>query len=126
MPPRLNEIQLLLRIAEAVESGTNTPPTIGTISYSNPDYSGAIIQANTPQDLCSANPSRDRVTLQNISTGRIILNVDANAVPGVSFVIEPGGIVVLEQGEADKRISIASATAGLAFVAKGRIASAIL
>lgn len=117
-----NDTKLLLRIAEAVEGGAVVAPNPSAVGYDNPDYSGTIAQANTPQDLCSSNYNRDRLTLQNLSeSARILLNIDDDAMAGISFVIEPGGYLQLEEGEADKRISVASPSSGVNFVAKGRV-----
>jgi hypothetical protein len=121
-----NDTQLLLRIAQALETVTGATPNPSTTTYTNPDYSGTIAQANVPRDLCSTNPNRDRLMLQNLGTNDILLNIGADATPGNSIVVKPGGIALLETGEADKRISIASATNGVSFIAKGRIAIASL
>jgi hypothetical protein len=120
-----NDTKLLIRIAEALEAGGTVAPQIVAFDYTIEDYSGNITQANTSQVLCDSNYLRDRLILQNISeTAQILLNIDADATPGISFVIEPGGQIVLETGEADKRISISSSSNDAVFITKGRVSVA--
>ncbi len=115
-----NELKELILIREALSGGqTNT----GT-SFTTANYSSAIATANTPQDLAAANSNRDRLTIQSLdSTDVLLVGIGEDAVSGRSLEIEPRGLGVLEEGEADKRISVLSAKAGLKFVAIARIKS---
>ncbi len=93
-------------------------------SYSIANYSGIIAESNTPQDLAIALRSREYITIQNLDENAILLiGIDQDAASGTSYEIEPRGSAVIERGEADKRISVLSAEAGLKFVAIARIRS---
>lgn len=112
-----NELQQLIRIAYLLENGSDEQD----VTYLNPNYSGTINSANVAQDLATADPKRDRLTIQNIDTESLLFSIAADAKIGSSIVLDPGGIATLEQGEADKRISVRSAKTGLSFVAWGRV-----
>lgn len=104
-------------------SGGQTP-TGNSITYINANYSSAIAAANIPQDLATANPNRDRLTIQNLdSTDVLLIGVGEDAESGRSYEIEPRGLGILEEGEADKRISVLSSKVGLKFVAIARLRS---
>lgn len=93
-------------------------------SYTTANYSGAIAEANTAQDLAIAVPNQDRVTIQNRdSTDVLLIGIGEDAVLGRAYEIDPRGSIVIEVGEADKRISVMSAKAGLQFVAIGVVRS---
>lgn len=110
---------LLLKLLQS--NGIINNPVVAQ-TYTNPNYSGAIATTNTPQDLAIANPNRDRLTIQNLdSTDVLLVAVGEDAELGRSYEIDPRGLGILEEGEADKRISIMSAKAGLKFVAIGRV-----
>ena len=119
--PQTNQLQQLTRIGDLLDPNIANGSS-SNISYTNPNYSGIITAANTPQDLASANSKRDRLTIQNLGDSfDLLIAIDIDAQPGNSFVIRPGGAILLEKGEADKRISIYSAQAGLKFTAVGRV-----
>jgi hypothetical protein len=104
----------LLQSSGAINNSTQT--------YTNSNYSGAIAAANTPQDLTNANQYRDRITIQNLdSTDVLLVGIGEDAVSGRSYEIDPRGVGVIEEGEADKRISVMSTKVGLKFVAIGRV-----
>lgn len=93
-------------------------------SYTTTNYSGAIAVANIPQDLAAANPNCDRVTIQNRdSTDVLLIGIGEDAVLGRAYEIDPRSSIVIEVGEADKRISVMSSKAGLQFVAIGVLRS---
>lgn len=107
---------LILRLIDNL-NGNNL-----TATYSNPNYSGVIAIVDTPQNLVIANPKRDRLLIQNIDdTDTLLLNIDADAATDISFQIRAGGDFLLEEGMADKRISVMSSKVGLKFVAIGRV-----
>lgn len=109
-------------------------------SFTTTNLSGAIAVANIPQDLAggnaasqaahgtpalaAANPNRDRITIQNLdSTDILLIGIGEDAVSGRAYEIDPRGSIVIDQGEADKRISVMSAKVGLKFVAIGVVRS---
>lgn len=107
-------------------SGNGTPSGNGTqtVTYSTANYSGAIAVVNTPQDLAIAAASRDRITIQNLDlTDTLLIGIGEDAQIGRSYEIEPRGWAVIEEGEANQRISIMSAKAALKFVAIARLRS---
>ncbi|MGL4619888.1 MAG: hypothetical protein ACRCZS_12645 [Chroococcidiopsis sp.] len=90
-------------------------------SYTTANYSGAIADANTAQDLAAV-PNRDRLTIQNLdSTDVLLVGIGEDAVLGRAYEIDPRGSIVIDVGEANQRISVRSAKAGLQFVAIGVI-----
>jgi hypothetical protein len=102
-------------------TGNGSPPPSGH-SFTTANYSGAIALANTAQDLAAANANRDRITIQNLdSTDVLLIGIGEDAIAGRSYEIDPRGQGVIEEGEANQRISISSPKAGLAFVAIARI-----
>jgi hypothetical protein len=104
-------------------SGSNAT-TPGGNSFTTANYSGAIALANTAQDLAPASPNRDRLTIQNLdSTDVLLIGIDEDAVSGRAYEIDPRGYGVVEEGEANQRISILSPKTGLKFVAIARIRS---
>ena len=116
-----NELKELIRIADLLDPNVANGGATST-SYSNPNYSGLINTANTAQDLAAANANRDRLTIQNLDEDEaMLINIGGDAGSGNSFVLDPGVPALLEEGEADKRISVSSAKAGLRFAAIGRV-----
>ncbi|MGL4623254.1 MAG: hypothetical protein ACRCZS_30100 [Chroococcidiopsis sp.] len=96
--------------------------TNGGNSFTTANYSDEIENANTPQDLTAANPNCDRLTVQNLdSTDVLVIGIGEDAQAGRSYEIDPRGVGVIEEGEANQRISVMSAKAGLQFVAIARI-----
>lgn len=93
-----------------------------SISFTTENLSGAIAGANIPQDLTPANPNCDRLTIQNLdSTDVLLIGIGEDAQAGRSYEIDPRGVGVIEEGEANQRISVMSAKAGLQFVAIARV-----
>ncbi len=102
-------------------NGNGGQTNTGT-SFTTANYSSAIATANIPQNLATADPDRDRLTIQNLdSTDILLVGIGEDAVSGRAYEIEPRGVGVVEEGEADKRISVMSAKAGLKFVAIARL-----
>ena len=102
----------------------NSQSTSGDLiyDYSVVNYSGTIASSNIAQDLTTANPNCDRITIQNLDSSDILLvGIGEDAVSGRSYEIEPRGVGVVETGEANKRISVSSSKVGLKFVAIGNI-----
>lgn len=93
-----------------------------TQSFTTANYSGAIAAANVAQDLAIADVNRDRITIQNLdSTDILLIGIGENAQIDRSYEIDPRGWAVIEEGEANQRISVLSAKTGLKFVAIGRL-----
>ena len=120
--PKTNELSELIRIGDLLESSSQNGGGGGIVTYGKADYSGIITAADTAQDLAAANPNRDRLTIQNLDDiESLLISIDVDAEVGSSVVLDPGGVATLEEGEADKRVSVRSAKTGLPFVAWGRI-----
>lgn len=110
---------LLLKLLQ--NNGIVSSPS-GNQTYINANYSSAIATANTAQDLAAANSNRDRISIQNLdSTDVLLVGIGEDAESGRSYEIEPRGLGILEEGEADKRISVLSSKTGLKFVAIARL-----
>lgn len=115
-----NELKELILIRQALSGGQ---PTSGN-SFTTANYSSAIALANNPQDLAPANPNRDRITIQNLdSTDVLLIGIGEDAQAGRSYEIDPRGVGVIEEGEANQRISVSSAKVGLKFIAIARMRS---
>lgn len=95
---------------------------VATASFTTANYSSAIAINNTPQDLATANKNRTSLTIQNLdNTDVLLVGIGEDAYSGRSYEIEPRGVGVVEEGEADKRISVLSSKTGLKFVAIARL-----
>jgi hypothetical protein len=112
---------LLLKLLQGNGIG-NSNSASGGFAFAN--YSGAIALANQSEDLAAANANRDRITIQNLdSTDVLLIGIGEDAIAGRSYEIDPRGVGVIEEGEANQRISILSAKTGLKFVAIARLKS---
>ena len=117
----LETVQTVIDYKQLQNGGSSSNTGEQTNSYTNPNFSGTIAAANTPQDLAAADPNRDRLTIQNLDeTESLLYKIGEDAAVGSSFELLKGGIAYLDAGEADKRISVLSGKQGLAFVAIGR------
>ncbi len=113
-----HEIQRRLLINRTV--GSNGQPSV--VSFTTTNLSGAIARGLTPQDLTAANPNCDRITVQNLDFNDVlVIGIGEDAQAGRSYEIDPRGVGVIEEGEAQERISVMSAKTGLQFVAIARI-----
>lgn len=119
IPQETVSLALQYKVSAASVTGGAIAPV-----YAVANYSGIILAANTAQDLALVNVNRDRLTIQNLDTTDLLLiGIGENAVSGMAYEIDPRGSITIETGEADKRISVISAKAGLRFTAIGVVRS---
>jgi hypothetical protein len=119
VPPETISSALLYKGA-AVGGGSATAGSI----YSTVNISGVITLANAAQDLAAASPNRDRIDIQNLDASEVLLiGIGEDATSGRAFEIDPRQSAVIEEGEANQRISILSSKTGLKFVAIARIST---
>jgi hypothetical protein len=122
--PVISWEQQVIQLLKAIPTngGVGGGATTTNQSFTTANYSGAIALANTAQDLAAANPNRDRITIQNLdSTDVLLIGIGEDAIASRSYEIDPRGVGVIEEGEANQRISILSAKTGLKFVAIARL-----
>lgn len=103
-----------------LDNPANVTTVAPVVQMTLTDHSGTITAANTSQQIMAANPARQYLLFENISSKPMWVNFGVAAVTTQpSILVNGGGSLIMEGPTVSSEVlNVICATVGVAFVAK--------